>query len=405
MQKDKMITKSQSNKFYIIISGTIVFGLIARLLLFDYQYVDYGFYLARWTEQIKTNGYLSALSEPFYNYTPSYMYVLVLIAKLDLNPLYAIKIVSVLFDYLLAFYVGKLAYLYWKSKKAIWLSLAVVPLIPTVLLNSAFMSQCDSLYATFVIGSIYYLFTAKRWTAVVLLGIAFSLKIQTAMILPFYFVYMLRGKIQWTYFLIIPLIYLVSVIPAWIVGRPLLDLLTVYVNQAEYNTELVKNFPNIYLWVGSFGDIAKYIGLSLVLVMTLIMGYILRKGKYKFTYDNWIRLMFLSVIICPFLLPGMLERYMYLGDVFAALIAIINFRKYILPAISICFISFYSYVRCIYMFSFSGDASYPSYPFAIFEYIPWEVVSVLYLGVIGYMLYDFFKALNKNKKKEELVSV
>lgn len=401
--KSLMIKGQSDNKFYIISMLIILVGLAMKLSLFDYQYVDYGFYLNRWIEEIKTNGYLTALSEPFYNYTPTYMYVLVLIAKLDLYPLYAIKVVSVVFDYILALYIGRLAYLYWKSKKTIWIALAIVPLIPTVLLNSAFMSQCDAIYATFAIGSVYYLFTARRWTAVVFLGIAFALKIQTAMILPFYFAYMLRGRIQWYYFLVIPIVYFISILPAWIVGRPIVDLLTIYIGQATYNSELVKNFPNIYLWIGELDEVAKYIGLFIVLALTLLSGFLLKSEKYKFTYDSWMRLLFLSVIVCPFFLPGMLERYMYMGDVLAVLLVIINLKKYILPAIGIIFVSFYSYIRCIYMFSFSGDALYPSRPFAVFELIPWEIVSVVYVAVIAYMLYDFFKMLNQNKKVEKIV--
>lgn len=381
--------------------ATIILGMVVKLLLFDYLYIDYGFYLSRWIGDIKANGYLSALKEPFYNYAPTYMYVLVLIAKLDLYPLYAIKIVSVSFDYVLAFFVGQLLYLYYKKELVLWISFAVVPLIPTVLLNSAFMSQCDSLYVSFIVGSVYFLFTKRQFAAVLFLGIAFALKVQTALILPFYFIYMLRGHIKWYFFLMIPLIYVVSIVPVWMVGRSLTDLLTVYVAQAEYNEELVKNFPNIYLWIGSLGDVAKWIGLGSVLLLTLLGGWCLsNREKYTFTLEAWYKLIFLSAIICPFLLPGMLERYMYLGDVFAIVYIALN-RKNIVAGLGIIFVSFYSYVRCIYMFSFSADGNYPSRPFAIFESIPWEAVSILYIIIILYVLYDLVTTLKRSKLKDD----
>lgn len=378
----------------------IVLGMIAKLFLFDYQYIDYGFYLSRWIEEIKANGYLAALKEPFYNYTPLYMYVLVLIAKLDLYPLYAIKIVSVAFEYILAFYVGRLAYLYVKKDIVIWLAFAIVPLVPTVLLNSSFMSQCDALYVTFAVASIYFALTKRLWAAMILLGIAFSLKIQTAIILPFYFVYMLRGHIKWYMFLIVPVIYLISVLPVWMVGRPLGDLLTIYLSQAEYNEELVKNFPNIYLWIGDLGNAAKLIGLGIILTLTLVGGWILRKREFHFTLETWFTLLLLSAVVCPFFLPGMLERYMYLGDIFAILVVLIN-PKRIFTSVGVIFISFYSYVRCIYMFSFSGDALYPSTPFSVFEFIPWYLVSVLYMGIIVVLFYNFSKILEKDKIERE----
>lgn len=391
------------NKVQYGLFAVIILGMIAKFLLFDYQYIDYGFYLSRWIGEIKLNGYLSALKEPFYNYAPSYMYILVLIAKLELYPLYAIKIVSVAFDYILAFFVGRLLYLHFKKDIVLWASFAVVPLIPTVMLNSAFMSQCDSLYVSFILGSLYFLFTKKQIWAILFLGIAFSLKVQTAIILPFYFVYMLRGHIKWYLFLLIPFIYFLSIVPVWMVGRPLVDLLTVYLAQAEYNEELVKNFPNVYLWIGSWGDAAKIFGLLAVLFATLIGGWILSKKKFVFTLELWFKLIFLSAIICPFLLPGMLERYMYLGDVFAIIYIALD-KKNAFAGLGILFVSFYSYVRCIYLFSFSGDAFYPSAPFSIFESISWELVSLLYIGIIVYVVYDLVKTLKSSCHKEEFIT-
>lgn len=382
----------------------IILGMVVKLLLLDYQYIDYGFYLSRWIGEIKENGYLNALKEPFYNYAPAYMYVLVLIAKLDLYPLYAIKIVSIAFDYVLAFWVGRLLYLYFRKDIVLWLSFAIIPLIPTVLLNSAFMSQCDSIYISFILGSLYFLFTKRQLWAILFLGIAFSLKVQTAIILPFFFVYMLRGHIKWYLFLLIPLVYFMSIIPVWMVGRPLSELLTVYIAQAEYNTELVKNFPNIYLWIAGWGDIAKLVGLLSVFLLTVIGGKILSQKKYTFTLELWFKLVFLSAIVCPFLLPGMLERYMYLGDVFAIVYIALN-RRNIFAGLGILFVSFYSYVRCIYTFSFSADGFYPSSPFAIFEFIPWKAVSILYICIIMYVFFDFIKTLKNSRSEREFIGL
>lgn len=383
-------------KYYLL--TIILLGVVVKLFLFDYQYIDYGFYLSSWIENIKTNGYFSALKDPFYNYTPMYMYVLVLIAKVDLYPLYAIKLVSIGFEYLLAFFLGQLAFLHVKRKNVIWLAMAIVPLVPTVLLNSSFMSQCDALYTSFAVGSVYFSLTNKPWKAMLFLGIAFSLKVQTAIILPFYFVYMLRGNIKWYMFLLIPVIYFLSVLPVWMVGRPLMNLLTIYLGQASYNTELVKNFPNFYVWVAEWGSVAKGIGLAIILALTLVGGWLLSKKKYHLTLENWYQLLLVSAVVCPFFLPGMLERYMYLGDVFAILLVLITPKmKNVLLAFGIIFISFYSYIRTIYTFSFSQEALYPSSPFSIFEFLPWEIVSVAYVLIIGWLFYDLYISISKSK--------
>lgn len=392
-----MIQYFQSDKAKYYLFAFILVGIVAKLFLFDYQYVDYGYYLSNWILEIKENGYLHALKEPFYNYTPSYMYILVLIAKLDVYPLYAIKIVSIFFEYVLAFFVGRLLFLQWKVEVAKWISFAIVPLIPTVLLNSAFMSQCDSIYVSFIVGSVYFLFSKRQLAAMLFLGVAFALKAQTAIILPFYFVYMLRGGIKWYMFLCIPAIYFVSVLPVWFAGRPLVDLLTIYIGQAGYNPELVKNFPNMYVWMSSLGDVSKLIGLVSILLLTLIGGWLLSNKKYRFTLELWYKLIFLSAIICPFLLPGMLERYMYLGDIFAIIYLLM--RKRNIPiGLGIIFVSFYSYIRCIYMFSFGDRVLYPSAPFSIFEFIPWHLMSIVYIALIVVVAYDFVTSLKTSKE-------
>lgn len=395
----KRLLDDPKMKYYLLI--VIFFVIIAKLLLFDFQYVDYGYYLSRWIHDIKANGYLSALKDPFYNYTPAYMYILVLIAKLDLNALYAIKLVSIGFEYILAFFIGRLAFLYVKKKNVIWLALALVPLVPTLMLNSSFMSQCDAIYASFAVGSVYFALTNRQWTAMLFLGLAFALKAQTAMVLPFYFVYLLRGNIRWYMFLIVPSIYFISVIPVWIVGRPLVDLLTIYIGQAEYNVELVKNFPNFYIWVEQWGSVAKICGLLIVFCGTMLMGWILKNKKYQLTIVQWTQILLFSAVACPFFLPGMLERYMYLGDVFAILLVLVVPKlKNILLAISIIFISFYSYIRTIYTFSFSQEAIYPISPFSIFEFIPWKVVSVVYIAILGYLFYEIRQSIRSTQTKK-----
>lgn len=396
----KLLQSNKSNYFLYVL---IVIGLLLKVLLLDYQYIDYGFYLSHWIQEIKDNGYLLALKEPFYNYTPTYMYILVLIAKLDVNSLYAIKLVSILFEYILAYFVGRLLFLRWRLELVKLIPFAVIPLLPTVLLNSAFMSQCDSIYTTFIIGSIYFLFTKKQCWGMLFLGIAFALKAQTAIILPFYFVYMLRGHIKWYLFLIVPLVYVISILPVWFAGRSFVDLLTIYIAQAEYNAELVKNFPNIYIWIAELGDLAKLVGMTVILLFTLLGGWWMSKKKYVFTLEQWYKLILLSAIVCPFFLPGMLERYMYLGDIFAVVYMMLH-RRNIFIGISLIFISFYSYIRCIYVFSFSEHALYPATPFSIFEDVPWEIVSCLYVIMIAYVAYDFIISFKISKDQVEFVA-
>ena len=74
-------------------------SVVVKLALFPVVTGDYIYFLGPWVEFIKEHGYFAALEHDFYNYTPTYIYVLVLIAKTGLNPLFCIKAVSILFEY------------------------------------------------------------------------------------------------------------------------------------------------------------------------------------------------------------------------------------------------------------------------------------------------------------------
>ena len=324
----------------------IVVGILLKLILFPFETGDYWFFLHPWINFIKEHGYFSSLQYKFYNYAPSYIYILVLIAKTGLNPLYSIKIASVLFEYLLAFFIGKTICLKYKNKLFIWISLAVIPLIPSVLANSSYLSQCDSIYSAFTVGSIYFLLKKQPWISALFLGVAFAFKMQTLLLLPFFFVMMLRNHIKFYHFLMIPTVYFVSILPVFFMGRPLDELITVYLTQAGHYKYLTMNFPNLYIWINNdYYEIAKYIGLVVTFLITLFVGILLSRKKYEFTFDRCIQFAFLSAVTTPFLLPGMHERYMYLGDVLGVLYFFIARKNIGFPA-GIILVSLYSYVRC-----------------------------------------------------------
>lgn len=378
--KNKILNIIYSKAIWL---SLIFLGIISKLLLFPIATGDYIHFLEPWINFIKENGYFSSLQYGFYNYTPSYIYILIILAKIGLNPLYSIKIVSILFEYLTAYFIGKIANLKFQNKIIILVSLAIIPLLPSVLLNSSYLSQCDSIYSAFAVGSIYFMLKEKPWMAVLFLGVSFAFKLQAVMVLPFFFVMLLRGNIKWYYFLIIPVVYFVSIIPAWIFGRPLSELLTIYLAQADNYRLLTMNFPNLYIWINNdYYDIASTIGIIFTFLLTLISGIILSNKKYNFTLDNWIRLAFLGAILIPFLLPGMHERYMYLGDVLGVLYFLV-IRKNIHFPIGIVLVSTYSYIRC---------SRYN-------EILPMAPAFFLYLLIIILVVVDFVKSVRKNNPR------
>lgn len=360
----------------------IVLGLAAKLLFFNVATVDYEIFLLPWINFIKSNGYFEALQFNFYDYTPLYIYVLIFIAKLNISSLYAIKIVSIFFEFLIAYFIGKIAFLKYKNTLVFWIFFAIIPLLPSVFLNSVYLVQCDSIFTAFLVASIYFILKEKKLTSLIMLGIAFSLKLQTIFILPFYFALLLRKKIEWYYFLIVPLTYFISIIPAWFFGRPLHELLSIYASQSGNYHFLTMNFPNIYIFLNNeYYQILKIVGVLITFLVVLYSGIYMAKKQFELTYETWINLAFLSVLIVPFLLPGMHERYLYPADVLSVLYFII-FRKKIYFPVSVLLISLYSYIRC----SRFNDI------------LPTQPAFVLYLIIIILAIIDFKQTLNKRNE-------
>ena len=374
----KSIIKNLINRK--IFWGTLIFiGILAKTFLFPLKTGDYICFLEPWMNFIKAHGYADSLKYRFYDYAPSYIYFLIAIAKIGFNPLYAIKILSVLFEYLAAFFIGKIAYQKYKDNLVIWISLAVVPLLPTILLNSSYLSQCDSIYAAFALGSVCFILKKKQFLSVLFLGLAFAFKIQTAVLLPFFFVMLLRGNVRWYYFILIPAVFILSITPVWFFGRAFTELLNIYLSQADRFRYLTLNFPNIYIWINNdFYEPIRTGGIVLTTALTAYSGWWLSKKHLSFSFESWIKLAFLSAIIIPFILPGMHERYMYLGDILGVLYFLV-LRKNIHLPLGILLVSTYSYVRCS---RYNGV-------------LPLEPAFFVYLSVIIFTSIDFITGLKK----------
>ena len=377
-----MLSSHKKSYPTVWIIALICLSVLVRVVLLPVANGDYNHYLKPWIDFIRENGYFHALKYDFYNYTPSYIYTLIGVAKTGWNSLYAIKAVTYLFEYLTAYIIGRIAYMKWQDRRVVWASMAIMPLLPSTILNSTCLTQCDAIYAAFAVGSIYFALKGKPWTSVLFLGGAFSFKLQTVMVLPFFFVMLLRRKIKWYCFFVVPLVYFVSILPAWIAGRPLDGLLHIYFSQAGYYHVLTMFFPNIYIWMNdAYFDLIVPIGIATTCAVTLLCGWLLSRQQYVFSFDAWVRLAFVGAIIVPFLLPGMHERYMYVGDVLGVLYFLV-IRKNVLLSLGIAAISAYSYIRCS----------------RFNEMLPQEPAFFLYLLIIALVVADFVQSLKTDKR-------
>lgn len=107
------------------------------------------------------------------------------------------------------------------------------------------------MYTAALLACLYYLLVNRPNRAVLAFSIAFVLKLQAIFFAPFLLLLVLKRKIKLRSLVLIPAVYILSIIPAAIMGRSLWDLLTVYVSQSKLYTSLCMSIPNLYAFLGN----------------------------------------------------------------------------------------------------------------------------------------------------------
>jgi Gpi18-like mannosyltransferase len=352
----------------ILATGTIL-SIVLRYSLFPYESLDYKGFLRGWYDFIAGNGF-RAFGQDFSNYNPPYLYLLAIVINVFpfLSKIVAIKLISVIFDLILAWFVYKLISLkYPGSVIAVFGCLAVL-FAPTVFLNSACWGQADSIYTAGLAACIYWILTNKQWRAMAAFGFALAVKAQAIFFAPLLLVLLLKRRISWKPMILIPTIYILALVPAWVAGRNFSELLLTYVSQSTNYRELSKNAPNFFEWFPDSAYSVLYpagLILAATIVLILIAAYL--KSSQKMENDLIIQSAFVFVLIVPYFLPKMHERYFYPADIFSIAYAF-YFPKYFFVPIVVIFCSFLAYL-----------------PYLLKVPIPISILSVV-LGVVVVIL-------------------
>ena len=378
----------------IILSAVTIISMLIRIRGLNFVSIDMRKCLLKWFYFIKDYGGLKALALNIGDYNSPYLTIMALLTYVPISPIISLKMISIIFDYLLAFFCVKLIKEILKEKydKKIGILLySIIVLLPTVFLNSAFWGQCDSIYVTFIVISLIYLIKERWILSFVFLGISFAFKLQFIFVLPVYILYYLSKKeMQLKYFLVIPLVNIIMCIPAIIFGKGILDCLKVYLNQTkEYNYSISLNFPGIYSLIFNARKednlvmlpnqwISKFMIVLVGIIFFTVALYVIIK-KVKFNSNLIIETVVWSVVICTFMLPYMHDRYAYIADVLSIVYCIIygKRKKYIPVGIQIC--SLYTYIFFLMRI----------------KYIDIKLISIINIFIISLLsisLYKHFKA-------------
>jgi Gpi18-like mannosyltransferase len=317
----------------LILSLGILLSIVLRLGLFDFESVDYREFLSPWYDFIVGHGGFSALQYDFSNYSPLYLYFLTLATHLPLPKLYAIKLVSISFDFLLAFFVLLIVRLKY-GNRIIWLSSFFAALFaPTVFINSALWGQADATYTSMLVASIYFAIRRRPNLSLFFFSVALSFKLQAIFLFPLFIVLSMKRRVPIYSFLIIPLTYVASILPAWLAGRPLVELLVTYPTQAGLFSDLTLNAPNLYQWLPNDPALFEKPGTILTISLVCLLCLVSWRSVVPLDGNMLVKLALVSTLLVPFTLPHMHERYFFAGDVISIIYAFYRPKRFFVPII------------------------------------------------------------------------
>jgi Gpi18-like mannosyltransferase len=320
----------------LILGIGVILAVWLRLALSPMQTLDFVDFTGPWLAFIRANGSFRALQADFTNYTPAYLYLLVIAEALVswLPDVLIIKLPALIFDIVAAALVYRLVALRHPAGSAPLFAFLAVLFAPTVFLNSSFWGQADVIYTAGVLAALYFLFVGQERAGLIAFGLAFAFKLQAIFFAPVLLLLWLCGRISWRSFLWIPTVYLLSILPAWLAGRPLLDLLLIYTRQADFYRALTMNAANIYQWLpDTLYDLLLPAGLLWSVAAVLLVVAAVYKSRQPLTNGILLQLATFFAVLLPYLLPKMHDRYFFLADVLAIVYAFYFPRYVFLPVL------------------------------------------------------------------------
>ena len=340
---------------FLFISAVTAALICVRVSLLSHEARDYNVFLSDWLYQMRQLEGVEPLVQKIGDYNMPYLYFLFIISKLKLNDLILIKWFSCIFDFLGAVFVMKIVSLKTKNRMVLFSSFVGALALPTVLLNSSYWGQCDSILAALLIGSVYFFLKNRPSLAIVLFALAFSFKLQAIFLLPFVLVMCILKKVAPLKLVLFPVVFMLSLLPALIAGRPFIDCVRIYFDQASQYPVLSLNSPSFWQLIEQ-APIENFNLCAVMLTGIAFISYIFiaYKFKDKLNLPEQVELAYLSAVIIPFLLPRMHDRYFFVADVLSLCVFFFDKKKWYLPLITQI-----ASLNCYFYYLFSGTLLFP----------------------------------------------
>jgi len=334
--EERMLKWMNEHILALAFAAAVILSIAIRYFLRNFYTTDADLCLIPWYNAIKDNGGLLGLGKPVegLNYSFTYQLLIALMTYLPIEPLYAYKILSCIFDYLLA---GAVAYLVYdivennKLEKTL-LSFIMVSCSPVVLMDSAAWAQCDSIYTFWVVLSIIFLRKEKYIPAFIYYGVGFAFKFQSVFALPFFlFYYFYKRKFSVLHFGLIPVTMTVLALPSLVQGRTISEMIHIYTDNTSLHTSISNGFPTFWRLLndgtGAEGyTFLKYAAMALTVVILGSFMYMWIRNNINLNNVNIILIAFILTYSTIIFLPAMHERYGFIFEILAIVIVFIEIK-------------------------------------------------------------------------------
>lgn len=292
-------------------------AMLARVSFIERSAGDYEYYLADWLQKLSAGSFADGMRQNIGEYNVLYQYILFIITRLPVPPLYAVKAVSFIGD---AFLAGAAESLAEKDGKPNMAAFGAMLLLPTVILNGGMFAQCDSLYAACALWGMALALHEKPERAAVCFALSLAFKLQAVFILPMVIVLWADKKLRLSDALVFVLTLALTALPALLGGKSLHALLSIYTAQTGLYTGLNYGAANFFALLNTNGlDVYAYgnfgMGLAFGVCALLTVSGVRRAGRMN--RRMYLRYALLFPLMIVFCLPRMHERYFYLADAMA----------------------------------------------------------------------------------------
>jgi Gpi18-like mannosyltransferase len=371
---------------------------------------DLDLYILPWFQTIVSDGRLASLNAGFSDYTPPYIYFLVLCSVIDgmVDRVVIVKVGSMLWTLFGAAQVYGICRIAGRTKQFSVLAAIIFYTLPEVSLNNIVWGQSDVIYTSFILAFVRYTLLERRILALVMFGIALSLKPQPIFIGPV-MGYLL---VSWLsrgdrflnalcYALALPVTYLVMMVPAILEGRSWQSLLSVYGNgrhllsvgapnlyfilqqfvsypeEPSAHATLLHIAPNLFHAIEPFlldRTVVAQVGFALSFTVCGILLVMFVMQRRRPSLSQFLTMMTLVALLVPYVTPMMHERYFFLAGVLSFLLALVR------PGMWPAAVSMQLAAMCTYQGQLFGEYLHPMVPkYLMISAVVFVTISVVVL--------------------------